>query len=144
METLPPVQTIIQTETQTQIVTRTVTTTYFNSTDAPSSSFTQDWAINQVNAYLCNLATSPPAIRYLAELNSEIWREANFYPTEVDQDYQGHKYSGWQVYFRNADERYLSRPYWSDLNWVVFKDGFVTELSNGALQVKADLIELNQ
>jgi len=105
-------------------------------------SYTSYWASNQVSAYLNNLATSPEAIRYLADLNSQGYFESIYYPNEVDQDIAGHKYSGWQVYLRTTGE--VSRDYWDNLNWAVFKDGYVTEGSNDALIVKADLLELSK
>jgi hypothetical protein len=115
------------------------------STPTPSpetNTYTEDWATNQVSNYLNNLATRPEAIRYLADLNSEGWFEGEFYESEVDQDLGGHSYSGWQVYYRPTGSP--SREYWGNLNWATFKDGYVTEGSNDALRVKADLLELNE
>lgn len=108
------------------------------SPDAPT--YTKDWARNQVASYLNGLAKSPDAIRYLADLNSQGWFESTFNESEVDQDFTGHKYSGWQVYYRLTGSP--SREYWGNLNWATFKDGYVTEGSNDALRVKADLLEL--
>lgn len=104
--------------------------------------YTEDWAINQVTAYLNDLAKSPEAIRYLADLNSRGWFEGIYSEGEVDQDFAGHKYSGWQVYYRLTGSP--SREYWGNLNWATLKDGYVTEGSNDALRVKADLIELSE
>jgi len=107
-----------------------------------STSCTAGWAHNQVSAYLNSLAESPDAIRYLAELNSQGYFESRFQEGEVDQDFGGHKYSGWSVYYKPNNRP--SREYWDNLNWAVCKDGYVVEGSNDTLLVKADLIELSQ
>ncbi|APV43876.1 hypothetical protein Dform_00521 [Dehalogenimonas formicexedens] len=102
----------------------------------------QNWAISKVNAYLNGLASSPNAIRYLADLSSQTWVEAIYLESAVGQDVLGHPYSGWQVYFRPTGGPPISRTYWGNLNWAVARDGFVSEGSNDALRVKADLLEL--
>jgi len=101
-----------------------------------TATYTGQWAQAQVSAYLYNLAKSPDAMRHLADLGGYF--ETRFSENEVDLDYGGHKYSGWQVYLRKPSR------YPDNLNWAVFKDGYVTEGSNDALRVKADLIELSQ
>jgi len=114
-------------------------------TPAPTpetTTYTAEWAKNQVSAYLNSLTKGPDAIRYLAELQSQGYFESRFSQSEVDQDLGGHKYSGWQVYYRLTDRP--SKEYWDNLNWTVCKDGYVAEGSNGALLVKADLMELSQ
>lgn len=106
------------------------------------TTYTAEWAEGQVSAYLNSFAKSPDAIRYLAELNSQGYFESRFSQSEVDQDLGGHKYSGWQVYYRLTGR--LSKEYWGNLNWAICKDGYVAEGSNDALLIKADLIELSQ
>lgn len=115
------------------------------STPTPSTEstpFSEVWATNQVTFYLNDLAKSPEAIRYLANLSSQGGFEGTYYESEIDQDYGGHKYSGWQVYYRPTGSP--SKQYWGNLNWATFKDGYVTEGSNDAMRVKADLLELNE
>ena len=114
-------------------------------TPTPSSEgtpFSANWATNQVTFYLNELANSPEAIRYLADLSSQGWFEGRYYGSESEEDYGGHKYSGWQVYYHPTGSP--PRDYWGNLNWATFSDGFVTEGSNDALRVKADLLELNE
>jgi len=107
-----------------------------------TTTYTAEWAGNQVSSYLNSLAKGPDAIRYLAELNSQGYFESRFSQSELDQDLGGHKYSGWQVYYRLTGRP--SKEYWDNLNWAVCKDGYVAEGSNNALLVKADLVELSQ
>ncbi|MBA7715406.1 hypothetical protein ES703_124449 [subsurface metagenome] len=109
---------------------------------AERTTYTANWAKNQVFAYLNSLAQGPDAMKYLAELNSQGYFEIRFSQSEVDQDFGGHKYSGWQVYYRPTG--ISPKEYWDNLNWAVFKDGYVVEGSSGALLVKTDLIELSQ
>lgn len=108
-------------------------------TEVPT--YSEEWAWSCIISYLNGLAQSPEAIRYLADLYSQTHVESIFAENEVGQKFEGHEYSGWQVYLRSIGK--TTKEYWQNLNWAVFKDGFVTEGSNDAMRVKADLIELN-
>ena len=105
------------------------------------SMYTEQWAESCVISYLNGLAQSPEAIRYLADLSSQTYVESIFSENEVGQEFEGHEYSGWQVYHRSTGT--TTKEYWQNLNWAVFKDGFVAEGSNDAMRVKADLLELS-
>lgn len=131
-----------------EYTTYTTTTTTTNPPETQTNdvgngveTFTKEWAESCVLSYLNSLAESPEAIRYLADLYSQGWFESIYSESEIDQEYAGHKYSGWQVYYRPTGTP--SRENWNNLNWAVFKDGFVSEGSTDALRVKADLLELN-
>ena len=131
--------------TNTTTIYTTVTSTPPSTTPviAPTS-FTGQWAEGLVAAYLENLAASPEAIRYLAQLGSECYVTARYDGEAAGEMYLDHEYSGWQVYLKLISDTRPSKPQWDNLNWSVFTDGFVAEGSTDALEVKADLIELSQ
>jgi len=122
----------------------TTPTSTLTSTSNLIEKYDDEWAKAQVIFYLENLAESAEAIRYLADLIDVGWLEARYDDYYVDSEFGGHKDSGWDVYFRPYDRNKLKYEYWGNLNWNVFKDNYVTEGSDDALRVKADLLELNQ